>query len=80
MMWVTANITKENEDLILEYQRFGAKGRKKQPSDLRQEHRVDIICLQETIRADFSSLNEGDSFEWVLDCCTGALWRDLVGD
>jgi exonuclease III len=33
---------------------LGASGRRKQLGELRQTHRVDIVCLQETIKGDFT--------------------------
>jgi exonuclease III len=63
---------------------LGAIGRNKQLSDIRRDHRVDIICLQETIKADFSlweldNLNEGDPFEWVWTAAQGHSGGTLMG-
>jgi hypothetical protein len=58
---------------------FGAPGRKTQLKELRQQHRVDMICLQETIKENFtlgelSEISEGGAFESVCptvgaNCC-----------
>jgi exonuclease III len=48
---------------------LGASGRRNQLRELRKKHKVAVICLQETIKADFSifdlnALSEGSDFEW----------------
>lgn len=45
---------------------------------------MDIICLQETIKSDFSlweldNLNEGDPFEWVWTAAQGHSGGTLLG-
>jgi exonuclease III len=54
----------------------GAVGRKKQLQELRQKHRVDVVCLQETIKADFTLgelawLSDRDNFEWNWTAAQG---------
>jgi hypothetical protein len=63
---------------------LGALGRKKQLGELRQTHRVDIVCLQETIKGDFTlgelaGLSEGGSFEWVWTAAQGHSGGTLIG-
>jgi exonuclease III len=63
---------------------MGAIGRRKQLSDIRRDNRVDIICLQETIKGDFSlwdleSLSEGEPFEWVWTAAQGHSGGTLIG-
>ena len=48
---------------------FGCKGRRTQLRELLLRHRIDVICLQETIKHDFSDLDLqgieiGDKFYW----------------
>lgn len=59
-------------------------GRRKQLREFRQQHRVDIVCLQETIKEGFtlgvlSGLSEGCSFEWVWTDAQGHSGGTLVG-
>jgi exonuclease III len=63
---------------------LGARGRQKQLKDLISFHRVDAVCLQETIKADFSVgelnyLSEGVSFEWAWTAASGHSGGTLVG-
>ena len=55
--------------LIWNMRGFGRKGRRTQLKDFLRRVRVDIICLQETLKTDFSdpelrSLEFGDRFHW----------------
>jgi exonuclease III len=73
-----------NKDTLLEYQRPWCPGRRKQLGDLRQTRRVDIVCLQETIKGDFTlgelaGLSEGGSFEWVWTAAKGHSGGTLIG-
>jgi exonuclease III len=73
-----------NEDPIWNIRGMGAIGRRKQLSDIRRDNRVDIICLQETIKGDFSlwdleSLSEGEPFEWVWTAAQGHSGGTLIG-
>jgi len=43
-----------DEDSFLEYQGFGGAGRRWQFKDLMSFHHLEVICLQETIKRDFS--------------------------
>jgi exonuclease III len=61
-----------------------AEGRRRQLSELRLSHRVEIICLQETIKSDFSlgdlsALSEGFSYEWIWTASQGHSGGILVG-
>jgi exonuclease III len=63
---------------------LGAPGRRKQLKYLRCHHRVDVVCLQETIKEGFtqgelSGLSEGGSFEWVWTDAQGHSGGTLVG-
>jgi exonuclease III len=63
---------------------LGASGRRNQLRELRKTHRVDAICLQETIKSDFSiwdlnSLSEGESFEWSWTAASGHSGGTLTG-
>jgi exonuclease III len=63
---------------------FGALGRRKQLRELRHKYKVEMICLQETIKADFStgelaSISEGKKFEWVWTAAQGHFGGTLVG-
>jgi exonuclease III len=63
---------------------LGAIGRRNQLRGLRNTHRVDAICLQETNKSDFSlwdlnSLSEGDSFEWSWTAANGHSGGTLTG-
>lgn len=63
---------------------LGAIGRRNQLRGLRNTHRVDAICLHETIKSDFSlwdlnSLSEGDSFEWSWTAANGHSGGTLTG-
>jgi hypothetical protein len=75
---------KTNEDIILEYERVLALGRRKQLKELRQKNRVEILCLQETIKVglssgDLYSISEGGNFEWVWTVAQGHSGRTLIG-
>jgi hypothetical protein len=55
---------------------MGAMGRRNQLRELRHRYRVDAICLQETIKKNFSvwdlqSINEGETFEWSWTATMG---------
>jgi hypothetical protein len=59
---------------------FGALGRRKQLRELKHKYKIELICLQETIKADFSpgelaSISEGEN----LDCCIVPFWKDPDG-
>jgi exonuclease III len=63
---------------------LGADGRRKQLRELRDFHRVDIVCLQETFKSDFSvgelsSLSEGSPFEWCWTAANGHSGGTLTG-
>jgi exonuclease III len=63
---------------------LGAEGRRRQLSEIRQTHRVDVMCLQETIKSEFSvgdlsALSEGFSYEWVWTAAQGHSGGTLVG-
>jgi exonuclease III len=63
---------------------LGAEGRRKQLSEIRQIHRVDVICLQETIKREFSvgelaTLSEGFRYEWVWTAAQGHSGGTLIG-
>jgi exonuclease III len=63
---------------------LGASGRRNQLRELRKVHGVDAICLQETIKSDFSpwdlqSLSDGESFEWVWTAASGHSGGTLTG-
>jgi exonuclease III len=63
---------------------LGARGRQKQLKDLINFHRVDAVCLQETIKANFSVgelnyLSAGVSFDWVWTAASGHSGGTLVG-
>jgi exonuclease III len=63
---------------------FGALWRKKQLKELRQKNRVAMICLQEIIKAEFSSgglysISEGEIFEWAWTAAQGHSGGTLVG-
>jgi endonuclease/exonuclease/phosphatase family metal-dependent hydrolase len=59
----------KNEDFVLEHKGLGGKGRRKQLKDLMSKYRVDIICLQETMKEQFTlselrGLAGGQCFKW----------------
>jgi exonuclease III len=61
-----------------------AYGRRDQLREIIQKHRVEVICLQETIKADFTqgelaSLSEGRCFEWVWTAAQGHSGGTLLG-
>jgi exonuclease III len=63
---------------------LGAEGRRRQFSELRLSHRVEIICLQETIKSEFSlgdlsALSEGFNYEWIWTAAQGHSGGTLVG-
>jgi exonuclease III len=44
--------------------------------ELRRKNRVEVLCLQETVKADFlpgelASISDGDNFEWVWSAAQG---------
>jgi exonuclease III len=54
---------------VLEYKGIGSKGRRKQLKDLMSKYRVDVICLHETIKEQFTlselkGLVGGQCFAW----------------
>jgi exonuclease III len=81
---VAAQKENRNEDTLLEHQRPWCPRRRKQLGELRQTHRVDIVCLQETIKGDFTlgdlaGLSEEGSFEWVWIAAQGHSGGTLIG-
>jgi exonuclease III len=63
---------------------LGAEGRRRQLSELRLSHRMEIICLQETIKSEFSlgdlsALSEGFNYEWIWTAAQGHSGGTLVG-
>jgi exonuclease III len=55
---------------------FGAEGRRRQLSEIRQTHRVEVMCLRETFKSEFSvgelaALSEGFRYEWVWTAAQG---------
>lgn len=55
---------------------MGAMGRRNQLRELRHKYRVDAICLQETIKKDFSvwdlqALSEGEIYDWCWTAAVG---------
>jgi exonuclease III len=61
-----------------------ADGRRNQLRELMQKHSVEVICLQETIKTDFTqgellSLSEGRCFEWVWTAAQGHSGGTLLG-
>jgi exonuclease III len=55
---------------------FGVLGRRKQLREWKHKFKIEVICLQETIKADFSpgelaSISEGENFEWVWTVAQG---------
>jgi exonuclease III len=70
--------------LFWNIRRLGAKGRRKQLRELKQTHRVDVLCLQETIKAnythgDLNEICEGFSFEWIWTEAIGHSGGTLIG-
>src|ERR1043165_6505218 len=62
---------------------FGARGRRNQICDLLRSEHIDILCLQETKREDFS-LSEfhrlgGSDFTWNWVAAVGSAGGILVG-
>jgi exonuclease III len=62
----------------------GGASRRKQLRELMQEHTIDVLCLLETIKADFSlselrSLEEGGRFSWNWTEARGHLGGTLLG-
>jgi exonuclease III len=63
---------------------LGALGRRKQLRERRHKHRVGAICLQETIKKDFSvwdlqALSEGETFDWCWTAAVGHSGGTLTG-
>jgi exonuclease III len=63
---------------------LGSSGRRNQLRELRKKHKVTVICLQETIKADFSvfdlnALSEGGDFEWSWTAAVGHSGGTLTG-
>lgn len=63
---------------------MGPSGRKKQLVELMSEHKIEVLALQETIKADFSfgelqSLNVGDNFSWNWMAARGHSGGSLTG-
>jgi exonuclease III len=63
---------------------FGALGRRKQLRELKHKYKIELMCLQETIKADFSpseltSISEGENFEWVWTAAQGHSGVTLMG-
>jgi exonuclease III len=59
-------------------------GRRNQLKQIKQQHRVDVICLHETIKADYTSrelddLGEGFNVEWIWTEAQGHSGGTLTG-
>jgi exonuclease III len=63
---------------------LGTAGRRNQLRQLKQQHRVDVICLQETIKAEYTTrelddLGEGYNVEWIWTEAQGHSGGTLIG-
>jgi exonuclease III len=63
---------------------FGVRGRRTMLKDYLRKHRIDIVCLQETIKQDFTdqelrSLEVGESFVWCWLPASGRSGGMLMG-
>ena len=63
---------------------FGCKGRRTLLRDLIRKHRIDVICLQETIKQDFTDselqgIEVGDKFFWCWLPASGHSGGVLLG-
>ena len=63
---------------------FGRAGRRTLIKNLLREHRIDIVCLQETIKQDFTdvelqSLEIGEKFFWCWLPASGHSGGILLG-
>ena len=70
--------------LFLNIRGFGVPGRRTLLKDNIRKHKIDVICLQETIRQSFSdqelhSLEVGDLFFWCWIPATGHSGGILLG-
>lgn len=73
-----------NEGIVLEYKRFGGVGRRGQFKDLMSHHHFEVVCLQETIKREFSDhmlsdLVNGQDFSWVWTEAKGHSRGTLTG-
>lgn len=63
---------------------LGSAGRRKQLKELMSQHKVDVICLQETIKENYTigelkALEEGGSFSWNWTAARGHSGGTLIG-
>jgi exonuclease III len=63
---------------------FGVRGRRTMLKDYLRKHRIDIVCLQETIKQDFTdeelrSLEVGETFVWCWLPASGRSGGMLMG-
>lgn len=63
---------------------LGGVGRRGQFKDLMQQHHLEVVCLQETIKRDFSDhmlkdLVNGQDFSWVWTEAEGHSGGTLIG-
>ena len=63
---------------------FGCKGRRTLLRELLRKHRIDVICLQETIKQDFTDfelqgIEAGDKFFWCWLPAAGHSGGMLLG-
>jgi exonuclease III len=63
---------------------LGGKGRRRQLRELVSKHRVDVLCLQETMKVEFTNtelrnLVGGHSFSWNWTAAQGHSGGTLIG-
>lgn len=73
-----------SEDHVLEYERVWCTREEEATETVKTQNRVEMICLQETIKANFfagelARISEGGNFEWVWTDTQGHSGGTLIG-